>query len=266
VRTIRAAAQLLADAATLDTLEPIAAATGCAGAISPLDTSLLRELGLEKVSAARMADGPGALRVLLAEVDDRAELRELLTRLAARLSSRTPHILWLVIVTQPLTGQVAIVAWRADRRPPRIAALVVDRARVLDSDAETLASLIAGADERSDADVLTHGRWVEMLGREALTRRFYRVLEVRVDSLAASLTHGSIDDRREIALLYSCRLLFLCFLEAKGWLDADRAFLARAFDACMERDGQFHRRVLLPLFFGTLNTRYSRRAPTARAL
>jgi len=266
VRTLRAAAQLLADAATLDSLVPIAAATGCAGTVAALDASLLRELGIDGVSTARIADGPGAVRALLVEMDDGGALRTLLTRLAARLSARTPHILWLVIATQPVTGQVAIAVWRADRRPPRVAALVVDRTRVVDSDAETLGSLIAAADPRADADVLTHARWVDVLGREALTRRFYRSLEVRVDALAASLTRGSIDDRREVALLYSSRLLFLCFLEAKGWLDSDRAFLARTFDACMERGGHFHRRVLLPLFFGTLNTRQSRRAPTARAL
>src|SRR5438105_1225957 len=34
----------------------------------------------------------------------------------------------------------------------------------------------------------------------------------------------------------------------------------------METGGHFHRRVLLPLFFGTLNTRYGRRAAAARAL
>jgi hypothetical protein len=266
VRTLRAAAQLLTDAADLDTLAPIATAVGCGGVVTPLDVALLREIGIDSVPSARIADGPGALRAFLVELDDRASLRDQLTRLASRLASRTPHVLWLIAATQPATGHVALAAWRADRRPPRVVALVADRARIVDSDAEALASLIAIADERADADVLTHARWIEVLGREALTRRFYRVLELRVDSLAVSLTRGSADDRRELALLYCSRLLFLCFLEAKGWLDSDRGFLARAFDTSMEQGGHFHRRVLLPLFFGTLNTRYSQRAPAARAL
>jgi hypothetical protein len=227
---------------------------------------LLRDLGIDAALVARLADGPGAVRAFLVELDGQAPLRDLLTRIAARLASRTPHVLWLVIATQPATAHVAVAAWRADRRPPRVAALVVDRTRVVDSDAETLASLFAATDPRSDADVLTHARWVEVLGREALTRRFYRTLELRVEALGASLTRGSVDDRRDLAILYSSRLLFLCFLEAKGWLDSDRAFLSRAFDACMERGGHFHRRVLLPLFFGTLNTRYARRASAARTL
>jgi hypothetical protein len=265
VRTLRAAAQLLADAAALDSLVPIASAIGCSGTVTPLDQELLREIGLA-ASGARMVDAPGALRALLLEIDETVPLRDVLPRMAARLATRTPHVLWIVLATQPATSQIAIAAWRADRQPPRIVALVADRTHVVDSDAETLATLSAAGDPRNDADVLTHARWVEVLGREALTRRFYRELELRVESLAASLDRGGADERRELALLYASRLLFLCFLEAKGWLDSDRGFLARAFDGCMQSGGAFHRRVLLPLFFGTLNTRYTRRATAARAL
>ena len=54
--------------------------------------------------------------------------------------------------------------------------------------------------------------------------------------------------------------------DAYRWLDADRAFLSRQFDVCMADGGRYHERVLLPLFFGTLNTPVSRRAPRARHL
>ena len=264
MRTLRAAAQLLTNAATLDALEPIATAIACASNIAPLDGASLRDLGLD-VAAARIADGPGAIKALLIETDAQPPLRETVSRVATRLASRTPHVLWIVVATQPATASVAIAGWSGDRRPPRIVALLADRDRIVDSDAETLAALIAGADARADVDVLTHARWVETLGRGALTRRFYRMLETRVESLAASLGRGSSAERHELALLYSSRLLFLSFLEAKGWLDGDRAFLSRAFDSCMASGGSFHRRVLLPLFFGTLNTPYSHRAPAARA-
>ena len=266
MRTLRAAARLLADAATLESLTPIAAALGCAAHPVPLDDALLREIGLDLAKQARIVEGPGALRALLLELDGRAPLPEQLRRAAHRLAQQTPHVLWIVLATQSESPSIAIAAWSADRRPPRVAALVAQRDHVVDSDAETLATLAAAADPRADADVLTHQRWVEILGREALTRRFYRSLELRVESMAGAVDRGTREERRDLALLYSSRLLFLCFLEAKGWLDGDRAFLNRAFDACMTNGGGFHRRVLLPLFFGTLNTRYSRRAPAARAL
>ena len=266
MRTLRAAAQLLECARSIDDLLPIAAAAGCRGACLQLDQDLLRELGVESANDARMIDGGGALRALLLDVGGGAPLRDFLARTSARLAARAPHILWLVVATQSAAGQVAIAAWLGDRRPPGVAALLVDRDHVVDSDAETLALLASAGDAASDTDVLTHARWVEILGREALTRRFYRTLELRVDALASSLSHGTASDRRELALLYCSRLLFLCFLEAKGWLNGNRDFLATTFDRAMSERGGFHRRVLLPLFFGTLNTRYARRAPAARAL
>ena len=266
MRTLRAAARLLADAATIESLTPIAAVMGCAASPVPLDHSLLQRIGLDVAKQARIAEGPGALRALLLEFEGGAPLADQLRRVAPRLAQHTPHVLWIVIATQPESSSVAVAAWSADRRPPSVTALVAQRDHIVDSDAETLATLAAAADARPDADVLTHQRWVEILGREALTRRFYRSLELRVESLAAALDRGMCEERRDLALLYCSRLLFLCFLEAKGWLDGDRAFLTRAFDGCMATGGSFHRRVLLPLFFGTLNTRYARRAPAARGL
>ena len=83
--------------------------------------------------------------------------------------------------------------------------------------------------------------------------------------MADSSDRAPPDVRRELALLEASRLLFLSFLEAKGWLNGDAAFIAHQFDRCMERGGRFHDRVLRPLFFGTLNTPVRRRAPAAKA-
>jgi hypothetical protein len=96
---------------------------------------------------------------------------------------------------------------------------------------------------------------------------FFLALQALVARLADGASgKGASHLRREIALLYASRLLFLAFLEAKGWLDADRRFLARTFGECVAKGGRYQRRVLEPLFFGTLNTPPHRRAPFARSL
>ena len=77
--------------------------------------------------------------------------------------------------------EVAIAAWSPGRSGPRVSALLVDRTHVVDSDAETLCALAAAMES---VDVLTHARWVAVLGREAVTRRFYRTLERLVGALA----------------------------------------------------------------------------------
>ena len=116
-------------------------------------------------------------------------------------------------------------------------------------------------------DELTHRRWREILGRDALTARFYRDLELAVATLAESATgRAPAAARREMAILCASRLLFLAFLEAKGWLDGDREFLRHQFDAQCADGGRVHRRLLDPLFFGTLKTPVTHRAAAARAL
>ena len=263
--TLRASGALLTAADSIDSLMQIAAALGCGDLPAPLDADTRRSLGVhDDVLTAHIASGAGAVRALAIEAPDGAPLRDLVPRIATRLAARTPHVLWLVLITQRSSGDVAIAAWPGGRRPPRVAALVVNRARVVDSDAETVRALAAAASAANARDVITHGRWVEVLGREALTIRFYRALERCVGALAASTTAATLDARRELALLNVSRLLFLAFLEAKGWLDGDGAFLTNQFDRCAARGGRFHDRVLRPLFFGTLNTPVTRRAATAR--
>jgi hypothetical protein len=261
---MRAAAAVLSGAITPDGLRAVIHTAGIVGDPVSLDPHARAALGAALSTAADLIAGVGGVRVLLVSGIPAADsLREHLHRLARRLASRAPHVLWLVAAVDPVAGQAGIVALSA-AAGPRVAAFLWEPARVVDSDAETLCALAA---VRGDDDVLVHARYSEILGRDALTRRFYRALDARIAALAAAMpARVSRNDARTVSLLYASRLLFLRFLEAKGWLDGDRDFLSSRFDACMRRGGQFHHRVLLPLFFGTLNTPQNRRAPEARSL
>jgi hypothetical protein len=262
VRTLRHAAALLAAARSIDTLLPIAAELSFEPAALPLDVDTRAALGIpDDAGETRLVRGRGALRALLVCTARDEPLRTLFTRLASALSARAGSVLWLLIGTTA-GGEVGIACWTKGSRAPHLVALVARHEQVVASDAESLAALAASA---GDDDLLTHTRWCELLGREALSRRFYRTLEQCVGALASSLPRLPSGDRGELALLAASRLLFLAFLETKGWLDGDRAFLARQFDACMARGGDFHERVLLPLWFGTLNTPIRKRARAARA-
>lgn len=261
---LRSAAQLLAAASSLDALAALAAAAGFTSEPLPLDADARAALGVNDVAhEARVIAGPGTLRALLVHCPAERPLRECVAALASRLAVRAPHLLWLVIAARAESAELAIVAWSGERATPRLSALMVDRDNVLASDAQALASLAATGNA---ADVLVHASWLEVLGREALTRRFYRALEGVVATVAdEARTDAPASDRHELALLHLSRLLFLSFLETKGWLNGDRRFLENGFVACMERGGSYHRRVLRPLFFGTLNTPVRSRAPAARA-
>jgi hypothetical protein len=260
----RAAADLLTAAATLEHLAPLAHAIGCSGTPLALADDAREALGLKDTAGAHILSGAGSLRILLLEWPRGTSLRDRISTAASRLTIRTPHLLWLVIAVERGGSALALATWNADRNRPRVVALSVDRRRVVPSDAETLCALATATD---GDDLMTHTRWVDVLGRDSLTRRFYRALEEVVTSLAKGAeARASEQDRRDIALLWLSRLLFLSFLETKGWLDSDRRFLTRHFESCAGRSGGAHRRLLLPLFFGTLNTPLHRRAAAARAL
>jgi hypothetical protein len=263
MRSLASAASLLA-AATPERLPTVAATLGFTAEPLPLDRRARAALGLATapVVEARIVPGRGALRALLLELDAATPLRESIVTVAARLASRAPHLLWLLVAAQRDASGLAVATWNGERTRPRVAALLVDRERVVPSDAETLVAL---ADVPHATDTLAHACWLETLGRESLTRRFYRALERVVHEIArAARGRATPAERSELALLHVSRLIFLSFLESKGWLDDDHRFLENAFERCMEAGGEFHRRVLLPLFFGTLNTPVHRRSRAAR--
>jgi hypothetical protein len=260
---MRAAAGLLSASRTFRGLGELVRAAGLAPDVVEVERDARERLGLDDALEAGIGAGPGSVRVLVLALASGGPLRDGLQRVARRLASRAPHVLWVIAAVDDSGAQAGIVAWSMEHFTPRLASFLWEPAAVVDSDAETLCSI---ASVRPNQDALQHARYVEVLGRDALTRRFYRALEAQVTALATSVpARVDADTARGVALLYTSRLLFLRFLEAKGWLNGERGFIASRFDDCMARGGRFHDRVLLPLFFGTLNTPPAKRARAARA-
>lgn len=215
-----------------------------------------------QASEVMIARGCGALRALVFEVHEESDTRSLLGRVAGRLSSRAPQLLWLLAAIDRHRGEIGLATFDSAELRPRVAALVARRHAIVDSDSETVCALAAAVNE---SDVQTHLRWLDILGRDSVSRRFFRELQRMVRALADSLEPSvNPSDAMELALLYVSRLLFLSFLETKGWLDRDHGFLGNRYADCMVSGGGYHRRVLKPLFFGTLNTHPQMRAARAR--
>ena len=254
------ASTLLSNSTNVARAAPLVSALGFELPLIPVSQQHRDRLLLpQDVQNAHLANGPGALRALLFET--RGDLHGAIRSVARALSSR-PSILWLLVGIAE-DGSTTIAALDTSDVRPRVASLTVQRAAIVASDAETACALAAAP---AGHDMVTHVRWLEILGRDGVGRRFFRVLEAKVQQLAESLTPStSLEVARELALLCSSRLIFLSFLETRGWLDADRGFLANGFADSMLHGGGYHRRVLSPLFFGTLNTPPTRRAARARA-
>lgn len=96
-------------------------------------------------------------------------------------------------------------------------------------------------------------RAIEALDGEDIGRRFFAAFRAQLEQMAESLHGVSAEDRRAIALIQLTRVLFLYFVQAKGWLDGQPDFLRQAVDDALARRKNLHRDLLRPLFFGTLN-------------
>ena len=104
-------------------------------------------------------------------------------------------------------------------------------------------------------------RVAEVLSSEAAGRRFFEAFRAILGRMTAALDRrASLADRRMAALLQLTRVLFLYFVQAKGWLAGRPDFLRDALDDTLARRQGFHRSVLHPLFFGTLNRRPAERS------
>jgi len=215
------------------------------------------------VTHLMVSHGPDALRAVACEVTGTPDMRASISRVAKHLTACAPQMLWLVAAVDSERGEIAVAACDTSRSKPKVVALLARRDGIVDSDSETVCAL---ASANGGNDVLTHLRWLEILGRDSVGRRFFRELERLVVRLSMSL-QPAIDaaESSELSLLYVSRLLFLSFLETKGWLDNDYGFLGNRYADCMATGGGYHQRVLSPLFFGTLNTHPRNRAARARS-
>jgi methylase of polypeptide subunit release factors len=263
VQSLERATALLRDASSLEAATAILRELGFIGPMLPLDSEARTALGLpQSIRAAWITQGRDSLRGLALDLGD-ATTREALTAAANGLARRAPQLLWMLLGIRHSRRELAIVCWSSTASHTRVVSLLCNQDRLFETDAETLCALSAAV---GDNDLITHARWLDVLGREAITRRFFRTLQSVVGELADSLG-GEINraERRELALLYVSRLIFLSFLETKGWLDSDFGFLENGFSRCVSEGGRYQKKVLEPLFFGTLNTAVRARSRRARS-
>jgi len=108
------------------------------------------------------------------------------------------------------------------------------------------------------------------LDRESVTRQFFQRFSAAVSDVADALATACPDEEREAvdvqALLILSRLLFLSFIQEKGWLNGERRFLVDRLESEMRGGREFFAGTLVPLFFGCLNTPQHERALIARHL
>jgi len=227
--------------------------------------SWLGEQAEPGVRAAALVARFGAFRIFGLET---REPERWARRAASRLAERAER--GLIAALDPRAGRLVLSAWRAGGSESKrlgVRALTVPLTHPPVAALATLERIAVGADESALGLSLRVG---EALASEGVTPRFFRafrdIVERFTDRLAGP--DGSIraPDRRHLALTALTRVLFLYFVQAKGWLDGDPRYLPRLLDDALSGRRHFHRSALHPLCFGALNRPYGQRSAGARAL
>src|SRR5215218_8878115 len=129
---------------------------------------------------------------------------------------------------------------------------------------QALASLSKLVASSEDSGLAFAARAAEALRAEPVGRRFFREFRATLGVMSAGLPRSiQLEDRHSLALLQLTRVLFLYFIQSKGWLDGRLRFLSEEVDGCLRRRRRIHRDLLRPLFFGTLNRSGDRRSRSA---
>lgn len=191
--------------------------------------------------------------------------KPMLHELSRFVRAEEPLAHHVLVVSEPHRRRVVIAC---DALHAGIRHMELEPHAIRQSDVETLGELAAVDGESGTAAAL---RIHQALDRRRLTTRFFRDIRGIRDTVARAWTGLPPDDTAErdaLALLLLSRLMFLYFLQRRGLLGGDAAFLPRLLARWRRQDGMvrrtFYRSVLRTLFFGVLNRRPERR--TARAL
>ncbi len=246
------------------------------------------ELGLEASQAARLraicqlrplaADQPWGIFLIetAAPRGYTAELRRLLRILAPRARARFSHLPhWqpenlLFLITCDYR-QFTFAHFRVDTRAParsKLAAFGWDESQsglrtLLEYNLPPLAWPAAPGDSQAWL-----AQWASAFDVEKVTRAFFRDYRALFEQAEASITipAWSAEQKRLYTQRFFNRLLFVAFLERKGWLTfgGRRDYLRALFDDYLHndpekrREANFHRKRLNTLFFMGLNNPYGR--------
>ena len=102
---------------------------------------------------------------------------------------------------------------------------------------------------------------------ERVTKRFYDEFQKQHAAFLEFIDGiERMDDRRWYASVMLNRLMFIYFVQKKGFLDGNPAYLAERLKGCKSKGVPYFRGFLVPLFFEGFATKPEERSPEAREL
>ncbi len=191
---------------------------------------------------------------------------ETIRRTSGSLYRHNPTRRALLIFQAAADARLVFASWGLGPGPLRLLKLWIDLRAPRRSELDILAGLATDAQLTPSELALSQAR---ALDRETVTQKFFtefRQQRARLAGAFRGLPEDARQDRLELALILLGRLLFLYFLQRKGWLAGDESYLRNLYEDSLSQNQRFFRHRLQHLFFGALNRPPDRRSKTAREL
>ena len=181
---------------------------------------------------------------------------------------RFPHINALFVFTTRKYNPLVLVSPQRVLSPEdrtktklKLRILRIDRDNVYHTDLEVLNALKLTPGEVDPSQIWM--RHLDAFSIERVTEEFFKTYKEKFDCLKDALESNKrenivFEDEKYLetfAQRILGRLIFLYFLQKKGWLNGDKKFVSNLLDRAEEEHKNFYNDFLEPLFFEVLNKR-----------
>ena len=191
---------------------------------------------------------------------------EAIRRIGTALYRHNPTRRALLIFDAASDSCLVFASWGLGPGPFRLLKLWIDLKAPRRSELDILSGLAVNGAITASELAIAHA---QALDREGVTRKFFLEFRRHRAELGAAITgvpSSEMNDRLDLALVLLSRLLFLYFIQRKGWLDGDPAYLRSLYDKSCRSGVPFYRGRLKHLFFSALNRPANRRGQRALEL
>ncbi|MEC0304775.1 Eco57I restriction-modification methylase domain-containing protein [Terribacillus saccharophilus] len=222
--------------------------------IFDFDISFL-EFSYKWIYKCHMLTNTDDFKIWLFEID---ELKvENMNIIAYRLHRRNPFDYNLLVFTDKQYKSTVFLHYHKDNDGKiKIRRLRIEKNKLTATDIRILADIkIAGKDIIDDLDIIKIHK--SAFNIERVTNKFFEEFKQQINNFSENIYGlNSEGDKKKYSLLLISRLIFLYFVQKKGWLNGVQNYLYDRFLYCEKNGKNYFKDILEPLFFECLNTPY----------
>ncbi|MCP3032380.1 N-6 DNA methylase [Halobacillus sp. A1] len=179
---------------------------------------------------------------------------DLMNKITHRFYRRNPFDYNLLIFTNVDFTHTVFLHYHKDNDGKiKIRRLRIENNRLTATDIRILSELkLTGKDIIDDLDIAKLHK--SAFDIERVTNKFFEEFKTQIETFSDNISGLDTEkDKKNYSLLVVSRLIFLCFIQQKGWLNGVKSYLYDRFQYSELNNKNYYNEILKPLFFECLN-------------